>query len=590
MGTRAPPRKYSACVPGLGLDAADSVGGLRIDGAGICALVERAAAGWEQRQAGAASAPGQPAAVWLDILGPTVDDIAALASVFGIGGDALQRLLAGASSRVLDPECVADGRSLYLCWAEVSGTDASTSQYILRGSHIDAADDAPDGTLLPGQTRAADCPDTAVVSDETAVGGGARRREWPGGYVPVHPWMQPSATQVLSRLNLPKRRTSSTYDDVLGDPQAAAARQMQAGQILELLDKPVVRNRERMRSVLQRWGPVREQWWKEVLNSTQGSHGTNSSSRRARVKQLRRLAEQLGQGARETIGHRTVQLWLSGPVVLSLHRHPSDVMTTVAREMAQRDPRQAAAEPLAVVQGLVEHWVRTAASRLPVIDKWSDMLDHDLTHPVRIQSIEMANWSPVIARGRKASLALLRRCQVNESVLRQLCTAVHSPAPQRQLDALCRQRTRTADLRDLYKKAEQRLSRLHRMLLDRQRLRIIQTQKEIHRYFRILVTVELVFLPIELWYNLDNLNGITTPGRLQLPSEATDEDFWLTVLGMAVWAAIAIALYSLYTKFFELRHSELRAASLPGLGSRQPQRMCGPARNGAQSSHDGARQ
>ncbi|KAJ2110173.1 hypothetical protein GGF48_005656, partial [Coemansia sp. RSA 921] len=82
------------------------------------------------------------------------------------------------------------------------------------------------------------------------------------------------------------------------------------------------------------------------------------------------------------------------------------------------------------------------------------------------------------------------------------------------------------------------------------RLRLLSTQKQIHRYFRILVTVELVFLPIELWYNVDNLNGITTPGELQ-PEKANDEDFWLTVLGMIVWAVAAILIYAVYTKFFE---------------------------------------
>ncbi|KAJ2773364.1 hypothetical protein IWQ57_001327 [Coemansia nantahalensis] len=569
MGVQVPPRKYSVCVPGLGQDTADSVGGLCVDGAGLCALTKRAAAGWEQRRrAGAARAPRQPATVWLDILGPTADDIAALAGVFGIGGDALQRLLAGASSQVLDPECVADGRSLYLCWAEVAGTSASMSQYILHGSRIDAPGDA--------ELLAEKQPAHHAAASGAAAADSARRAAWLGGYVPVHPWMQPSATQVYSRLETRRRGAGATGDDELAGSQAAATRQQQAARILELLDKPVVRNRERLRSALEHWGPVRERWWKQVLDSTQGDRSAagphTCCSKRARTAQLRQLAEQLSQGARETIGYRTVQLWVCGPVVLSLHRDPSEVVTAVAREMAQRAPRRAAAEPLAVVRRLVQHWVRTAASRLPVLDKWSDRLDHDLTHPVHIWSIEPSNWSPVVVRGRKASLALLRRCQVNESVLRHLCAAVRSPTPSPQLATLCRQRKRTAELRDMYKRAEQRLSRLHRILLDRQLLRVIKTQKAIHRYFRILVAVELAYLPMDLWHNLDKLNGITTPGRLQ-PDEANDEDFLLTVLGMAVWAVIAVLLYLIYAKYFEIRHSELRQTSLPGLGPETPRQM-----------------
>ncbi|KAJ1727750.1 hypothetical protein LPJ61_004413 [Coemansia biformis] len=542
---------------------------------------------------------------WLDIQEPTADDIAALACVFEIGANTLRRLLAGAALQVLDPECVVEDRSLYLCWAEMAGTDASTSQYILHGSPIHAAEDAAVSAASPAGEKAAAAAHTGIASSDTTAVAGQKRAEWPGGYVPVHPWMQPSATQVLSRLNLPRYRVKSKYADTLADPQAEAVRLKQAHQVLELLSKPVITNKERMRAVLQRWGSVREQWWREVLDHTRDGSNSSKTSAQGRAQRFRQLAEQLGQGARETLGYHTVQLWVRGPIVLSLHRHSSEVIAEVARELAPRDARLLAVEPLAVVQGLVERWVQAAASRLPVLDQWSDRLDHELTHPVRILSIETANWSPVIARGRKAGLALLRRCQLNESVLRQLCSAARtlliapdsrggrncayytmahrpllSPAHhplvhdiagrgiEHQLGALHEQHARIADLRGMYKKAEQRLSRLHSIMLDRQRLRIIKTQKDIHRYFRILVTVELVFLPIELWYNLDNLNGITTPGRLQ-PFDASDEDFWLTVLGMFIWAAVAIALYSLYTKYFELRHARLRAANLSDLHFQQ---------------------
>ncbi|KAJ2326667.1 hypothetical protein GGI00_004684, partial [Coemansia sp. RSA 2681] len=119
-----------------------------------------------------------------------------------------------------------------------------------------------------------------------------------------------------------------------------------------------------------------------------------------------------------------------------------------------------------------------------------------------------------------------------------------------------------------YKKAEERLSRLHTILLDRQRLRLVSTQREIHQYFRILISVSLVFLPIELWYNLDNLNGIGTPGTLQ-PGDASDEDFLLTVLGMMVWAVAAILLYAVYIQFFERKPEALRMTHSASLRRKQ---------------------
>ncbi|KAJ2877842.1 hypothetical protein IWW38_006474 [Coemansia aciculifera] len=228
-------------------------------------------------------------------------------------------------------------------------------------------------------------------------------------------------------------------------------------------------------------------------------------------------------------------------------------------------------------------WASTTHDCLDIIERYTDRLDHDLTRPLQVLSTEAASWTPVIARCRKVALALLRHCQANEAVVIQLCSAIctlrqssargldtdctlHSKAHkswQHAGDALWRQHSDASAILKKYKKAEQRLSRLHTILLDRQRLRLLSTQRDIHYYFRILIAVSLVFLPLELWYNLDNMNGIATPGNLQ-PDDSTDEDFWFTVLGMLVWAVAANFLYAVYVKFFEPKPDVLRVVNIGG--------------------------
>ncbi|KAI7830089.1 hypothetical protein BX661DRAFT_170418 [Kickxella alabastrina] len=319
-------------------------------------------------------------------------------------------------------------------------------------------------------------------------------------------------------------------------------RQQRMKQLLGMFSKPTVVNKERTHAVLKRWGPGHE-------------HG----GRRAE----------------------------------------SVAVTRVMRELAVQDPRLLKVAPLAIVEGLVDHWIYKVQECLQVVKGYTDKLDHDLTRPVQNPSVEAATWTPVIARCRKAALALLRRCQVNEMVLSQLCSTAnlvfspsHSKAdalsdrallpfgrkmtmrdiaghnPVQRLGVLQNQLFVSHTTRVQYKKAEQRLSRLHTILLDRQRLRLLSTQKDIHKYFRTLVTVELVFLPIELWYNLDNLNGITTPGKLQ-PDLNDNEDFGFTVMGILVWAAVATLLYAIYVNFFERKPETLRMANIASMHRRQ---------------------
>ncbi|KAJ2081727.1 hypothetical protein H4R24_002124 [Coemansia sp. RSA 988] len=597
-----PPQKYTVSLPGLGQSSANRIDELRIDDTDFRGLVERATLGWEQRQHVQYTATSyrdtivgqspllEPATIWLDILKPSEEDITALEHIFGINSSITHRMLTGVVGKPLDPECVTSDTSLYLCWAEVSPEDSSTKQYLSQGGIFHPDTSAHDSSLKHAAEKTLVSTCNTNTSDATTITPNHQesRQGWTSGYIPVPPWMQPSATQVLSRLNLQKRqKRNDKYADVSIDPQLDNARGQYVQRTLDLLQRPIVANVERTEAVIRRWGLEDEPWWQDVLNSTE--------CRKRKLRNVEQLAAQLGQGARELVGYRIVQVWICGPIMISLHKSTSEIISQVSRELTQRDPQLFVTEALAIVQGLVEHWVHATTERLPVLEHYTDKMDRDLTHPIRSLSVEAANWTPIIARCRKMSLALLRRCQVNESVLGQLCEATRGlwfpychginkvdPAMQRpplppgrrlmikditeygrnyQLGILYQQRSRTSDAHDLYKKAERRLSRLHKILLDRQRMRLLQTQKGIQRYFRILVTVELVFLPIELWYNLDNLNGISTPGELQ-PDESSDEDFWLTVLGIVVWAITAIALYALYAKFFERKHATLRVKNM----------------------------
>ncbi|KAJ1722589.1 hypothetical protein LPJ53_003009 [Coemansia erecta] len=523
------------------------------------------------------------------MLSPSQSDISALAAIFDIGAAAVHQMIGAISGEAVNPECKAADASMYLCWAETTCSRSGTAEYLSHGTICRDEISVNTENVVTTTATAA----TAESSMATAVAADDKRQSsWIGGHFPVPPWLQPSATQVLSRLDLRKRpKKNKAGEPILPHGGGIdSARRQHMRQLLAMISKPIITNKERTRQALRRWGPVHEQWWQEVQNS--------ASTRQASPEESRRIAEKLGREARDLIGYQLVNVWTRGPVLLTLHQDHSKTVGQVMGEASEWTP-----SPLEIVARLVECWIHMAQDSLDVIEKYGDRLDHDLTIPVQKESFEAASWSPVIARCRKAALALLRRCQINEMVQIQLCSAaqmllqtqglsenltygtsaakaslpfgrqaelgdISGHGVSHLLGVFHQQRLASGETRNQYKKAEQRFSRLHTILLDRQRLRLLSTQREIHRYFRILVTVEIVFLPIELWYNLDNLNGITTPGRLQEDSNE-DGDFWYTVMGFVVWAVLAILLYTIYTKFFERTPDTLRVANIASLQRKQ---------------------
>ncbi|KAJ2486399.1 hypothetical protein EV174_001150 [Coemansia sp. RSA 2320] len=545
----APPHKYSVSLAGVGMSSADSVVGLSVDGMRLEQMVVAAVSSWDQQQQQLGTRHRVPriqrqsgGCVWLDIQSPSEDDISALASIFDIDSTTVRHLMGGLAGKQPVPECTTADTALYLCWAETAASGESAQHYVSHGTaEATTADPRPDDA---------------------------------GGYVPVPPWLQPSATQVLARLNLGKRRRrteASEREEAVS--RLETARRDHVRQMLTLLDRPLVANKERTRSALRHWGPEYELWWQEVLASI-GPTPPRQVGRAARI------AEHLSRGACDMVGYRLVQAWTRGPVLLTFHAMPSATVAAAMAELARPGARLRSADVPAIILHLVARWITATRDCLQVVENHADRLDHDLTRPVQTLSTEAASWTPVIARCRKVALALLRQCQANEAAVVQLRTAfgalrlassgtkhthIHEDEEE---NRLWRQHSSASAILRQCKKVEQRLSRLHTILLDRQYLRLLSTQRAIHQYFRILVSVTLVFLPIELWYNLDNLNGITTPGKLQ-PKDASDEDFYLTVLGMMVWAVAAVLIYSVYIKFFERSPEALRVTNIASLKRKQ---------------------
>ncbi|KAJ2682811.1 hypothetical protein IWW39_005833 [Coemansia spiralis] len=549
-------------------------------------MVEQAVSEWEQqqqhRQAHWPRRPPQrqpqPSCIWLDVQSATEDDIYALASIFDIDSTTVRHLVSVRAGKVPSTECSVTDMSLYLCWAETTATGASAKQYISHGT-IDRCEQREEEAGRTASATDSEQPSAALV----------------GGYIPVPPWLQPSATQVRGQLRFDKiRRQQKTETSKAGTAAAEleTAQREQVREMLALLDRPVISNKERTRAALQRWGPEYELWWQDVLLSTKDEQPRLADK-------LNRISERLGQGTRDLIGYRLVQAWTRGPILLTFHAGASRTVQAMMSDLAWPSQRLRDVGASAIVEHCMAHWVATTRDCLSVIERYADRLDHDLTRPVQTLSTEAASWTPVIARCRKVALALLRHCQDNETAVIQLCSATRTlrlsgmcggpgtqgPAPDGHAtwtrhsvtneapgyaeNGLWRQQSEASMILKQYKKAEQRLSRLHTILLDRQRLRLLSTQRKIHQYFRILISVSLVFLPIELWYNLDNLNGITTPGTLQ-PEDSSDEDFLLSVLGMMVWAVVAILLYAVYIQFFERKPEALRVTNISGVKRQQP--------------------
>ncbi|KAJ1812256.1 hypothetical protein LPJ75_003737, partial [Coemansia sp. RSA 2598] len=277
-------RKYTLCVPGLGTASSDSITELGIDGLGFSQLVERASRNRVRQQSSTSDIEQRDACntVWLDILLPCQGDINALAAIFDISTAIIHRLSGNIGDEAANPECKVADTSLYLCWAESTASTNGAAKYFSYGTIGDGDNggDFKDGVATESSTTTA----VTVAASETdkkakgpatvaaptdgsldSVRENAARASWIGGYFPVPPWMQPSATQVLSRLDLRKRPKKNEAGEAIVASQSAieSVRRQNMKHILSMLSKPAVANKERTWRVLKRWGPGHEQWWQE---------------------------------------------------------------------------------------------------------------------------------------------------------------------------------------------------------------------------------------------------------------------------------------------------------------------------------------
>ncbi|KAJ1959913.1 hypothetical protein GGI12_004091 [Dipsacomyces acuminosporus] len=236
----------------------------------------------------------------------------------------------------------------------------------------------------------------------------------------------------------------------------------------------------------------------------------------------------------------------------------------------------AAVDAEAVVQGLMAYWIHETQKCIGLLGRYANRLASDTVQPVVQRSREASQWMPVVARCRKVALALLRQCQVNESVLLQLaqtqCPEDTASTPGKQHQKLWRSfsSSRKFSMSDVilhrrlcgghvyrllqqqqerhiggYKLIERRFSIFDSALMARQRQRLLITEKSILRLMAWGLAIGLIVDCIELWKHLDNMNHITTPGRLY---ESDPMRFHWTVLVFALWTIIATVGFMFYFK------------------------------------------
>ncbi|ORX72760.1 hypothetical protein DL89DRAFT_290595 [Linderina pennispora] len=100
-----------------------------------------------------------------------------------------------------------------------------------------------------------------------------------------------------------------------------------------------------------------------------------------------------------------------------------------------------------------------------------------------------------------------------------------------------------------------RFARLHRMLLDRQRRRLLTAEHTIHCRLRSLSFAQVLFWPLDTAHSLLRLNGIKTIGRLS-SDRGNPREFWYVLLVFFAYLVIATATHK-----YRLRRAEAKAAA-----------------------------
>ncbi|KAI8319409.1 hypothetical protein GQ54DRAFT_299354 [Martensiomyces pterosporus] len=552
-------RRYTLCVPGVGKCSSDAITGLLINNKDLNLLVADALA----RNHG-------HSCVWLDIQAPSISDISALTHIFKIDkttSHELWKLAANSSHkgsmRPPGKQPSPAGRNipnhgLYLSWAEADINKESINLYCAKGKAVTAVEQ-------PERSEQQKTPGSDSLSSVE-------------GYVPVPPWFKPNASQAINRYSLLKMASNKgepLLDFDMREVPLEHATQQRAQYLLQILNRPrpELRGIAALRAALKRKKGKGHEPWQGILAKALAKKEPRSPPKPA--PDIPPILDETwhAEAVKGPIGHSIVQVWACGPIVLTFHQQHSEAIEHVMDEvMALSNPvLDVGAE--AIVQGLVSYWTLATQSCLGILRRYADRLALDLSEPTMQYSTEAQQWVPIIARCRKVALALLRRCRVNETVLSQLCQTAtrtegteHSSKRQKQWRTLSRtrgfsmadvigqyklhrqgvyelQKTQQAGFASSYRLIERRLSILDASLLARQRQRLLFAEKAILRLMTWGMAVELIVTPIEFWHHADNMNGITTPGRLYKEDPAR---FYWSLLVFSLWAVVATIGYRVY--------------------------------------------
>ncbi|KAJ1852456.1 hypothetical protein GGH12_002120 [Coemansia sp. RSA 1822] len=240
--------------------------------------------------------------------------------------------------------------------------------------------------------------------------------------------------------------------------------------------------------VARRWGHEK---WQTVLRADHDARISRRNSINTDIKVAVQLPFQT----------RVVRVWTRSNVVVTLHTQGS---WTVERTRDALKHGHESADR--VLQTLVSSWVHNSHTSLGHLHTYSDVLAEQ-TAQAHTKSRDINEWATCAHRAHTLALHLLRHSHVTTHVLRRL----HTRRSTRAIKQLLAQQHGTVKA---YVHVEQRLAHLNHVVFARLRQQLLLAGTSILDAMNVCLVAHLVAAPLQLWTNVDNLNGISTPGRL----------------------------------------------------------------------------
>ncbi|KAJ2589611.1 hypothetical protein IWW49_002408 [Coemansia sp. RSA 1797] len=239
-----------------------------------------------------------------------------------------------------------------------------------------------------------------------------------------------------------------------------------------------------------------------------------------------------------------VRVWTRGRIVVTLHSRGS---WTVERTRDALNKCGSGCESAdRVLQTLVSSWVHNSHTILGHLHTYSDVLAEQTSRPQHPQPRDINEWATCAHRAHTLALYLLRHSHATTHVLRRL----HTYRPTRALKQLLSQQNGTVRA---YAHVEQRLAHLNNVVFARLRQQLLLAGTSILDAMNVCLVAHLVAAPLQLWTNVDNLNGITTPGRL-LGDDG--RMFYWQFLVFAVWTVCVCLVCRIHINRHKKMHSK----------------------------------